>query len=65
MNRKSLGKKSACLLGAGGLLLGGSCVPDNFWMDTWGQTLRTVVDGVVQVYVVDPLAEYVMPEDGQ
>ncbi len=59
MRTTKLGRKSASLLAGSALLWGGGCVPDNFWMDTWGTTLTTAVatvtNGVVNAYVVTPI----------
>ena len=47
----------AALLATGGFVLGlmGNCVPDNFWIDTWGNSLSGVVDGVFNTYVFSQL----------
>lgn len=41
---------------SGGLLLGsGTCVPDNFWIDTWGATLSSAADAAITTFVFDPI----------
>ena len=62
MKSKMLGRKCASLLAAGGLLLGTSCTPDNFWMNMWGTSLNSVVGStagaVVDVYVTSQLIDF-------
>ncbi len=63
MNIKRLGKKCACLLLSSSLLVGGSCIPNNFWIDTWDTVLTTSVvkvsSTVVDIWIVDPLLDAV------
>lgn len=41
---------------SGGLLLGsGSCIPSNFWIDTWGATLSSAADRAITTFVLDPI----------
>lgn len=41
---------------SGGLLLGsGSCVPDNFLIDTWGGVLTSAADAAIATFVLDPM----------
>lgn len=64
MSIKKLGKKSACLMVGASLLIGGGCIPNNFWADTWGWTLRSATDAVVgtalDLYVVTPMQEAIV-----
>ena len=57
--------KCAALLAGSGMAFGfgGSCVPDNFWMDTWDGVLTTVVDTAAEVYVVDTLTDFIVPAE--
>ena len=45
------------------MLVGGNCVPDNFWINTWGAALGTVADTAVDLYVVDPIVTALTPEE--
>ena len=66
MNIKKLGKKFGCLLIGGSFLVGGNCLPDNFWIDTVDTVLTTatvtVANAYVNVNIVDPLLEGVEGE---
>ena len=59
--------KCAALLASGGMVLGfgGSCVPDDFWMDTWGgvlwTTVNTVAGAAVEAYVIAPMMDFIVP----
>ena len=65
MKTKSTGRvKCAAMLLGGGLLLGtGNCIPEDLWVNTWGRVLTTTTDAVVDVYVIDPLYDALVPAD--
>lgn len=49
-------KRLGTALLSGGLLFGsGTCVPDNFWIDTWGAALSATADTALATYVLDPV----------
>ena len=60
-------KCAAMLLGGSMMCLGGTCVPEDFWVDTWGYALTratgSVVDVVMDTYVVDPLIDNLVPAE--
>lgn len=52
--------RMAKLLAGGGLVLGfmGGCVPDNFWVNTWGASLSGLVTTVFDTYVFSQLSGF-------
>ena len=50
----------AKLLAGGGFVLGflGGCVPENFWINTWGASLSGVVTNVFDTYVFSQLVNF-------
>ena len=54
MNRKQNWKTklATVVLGGGLLASSGACIPDNFWITQWENTLTTVVNTVVGGVVV-------------
>lgn len=57
--------KCAALLASGGMVLGfgGSCVPDNFWMETWGGVLGSTVNTAVDAYVTPLINDFIVPAE--
>lgn len=49
-----LSRVAIAALGAG-TLLGGGCLPNNFWADSWGDLLSTVATNVGNTVLVGPL----------
>lgn len=52
--------RMAKLLAGGGFVLGllGGCVPDNFWINTWGNSLQGLVTTVFDTYVFSQLTGF-------
>lgn len=57
--------KAAAVLVGGSLMFGfgGNCVPDNFWMNTWGGVLNTTVQTAVEAYVTPMINDFIVPAD--
>ena len=54
-------KLSALFVGGSMLVFGGNCVPDNFWMTQWDNTLTTIVGSVVGNTIVSAIDESLGP----
>ena len=63
MNRKKLCKRMAFLAVGGSLLIGGSCVPDNFLANTFASALGQVTDVVVDDFLIQPVLNLVITDD--
>jgi hypothetical protein len=57
--------KAAAVLVGGSLMFGfgGNCVPDNFWVNTWGGILDDTVDVAVATYVWPMIEDFIVPAD--
>ncbi len=50
--------KTAILLLSGASLLGpGNCLPNDFWIDAWGEALATTAATIYEVTVLNPVVE--------
>ncbi len=59
MDKVRLKAKCVAMLLSGGLLFGtGTCIPDNFWVDKWGEVINTTIMGVYDAYVLTPLTGF-------
>ncbi len=42
-----------------GIGVGGNCIPENFWIDTWNTALSTTADFALDTYVVTPVTDII------
>ncbi len=64
MKTKKTRTKCAALALSGGMLLGsGACLPDDFWVNAWGNILNSTVEAVVDGYVMVQVEQLVNPDD--
>ncbi len=60
-NRKM--KVGGLILSAGMVCgFGGGCLPDNFYAELYGDTVREIATTVIDVYVTDTVLDWVAPE---
>ncbi len=65
--KKRSGFKAALVLASGGMVFGssGNCLPDNFWMTQWDNTLTSTVDTLVSATLASAIVDAFDPADAE